>query len=105
MPGTTPHVTGTEAVVIGQMMAGDRSRANGAAVHEPVMALRAQASAVAERYPELFAYLVARDRQIHDTLVWFRPGDPEAYLGWDRLERLLDNLSRLPAGIADVVRE
>ncbi len=68
--------------------------------------VREQLSEVREAYPEQFAYLRQRDAILRRTLLWIpHPNDPEAYMGMDRLEHLLDDLRRLPPGIVDLARE
>lgn len=106
MRGIDPRATAQGIGVIGQTVADEHGRMTGSDDREHVMWLREQAGAVAQHYPELFAYLRARDQLIHRTLLWIpRPGDPEGYIGFDRLERLLEELRGLPPGIADFVRE
>lgn len=67
--------------------------------------LQGELDAARQAYPELFAYLGERDRVVQRTLRWIPPrGDPEAYIGVDRLERLLDDLRQLPPGIVELVQ-
>ncbi len=100
------RVSANGAAVIGQSARDGSNRMNithhsGQATH-----LREQADDASQVYPELFAYLRQRDQMIHHIQIWIpQPGDPEAYIGIDRLERLLDEMRGLPPGIADLVRK
>ena len=65
--------------------------------------LKSEWAAARQAYPELFANLSNRDQVVRRTLRWIPPrGDPEAYIGVERLERLLDDLRHLPPGIPGI---
>lgn len=98
--------TGPGTSVIERTTAADNERTDILDDRNQVVRLQEQTAAVAREYPELFAYLNARDRLIHRTTMWIPlRGDPEGYVSPQRLEALLDALLVLPPGIAAFVLE